>query len=319
MMTTHPPRAVVLGTPGPTTALALHAWLAGGHDIVDFFCCEPSSWWRQDRILARLRLRLSTSAALARARCTPREASRGVRDAPILDAIKRQQPNLLLSVGYRRRVFPDALAQLPGRAPNVHQALLPAYAGSTPSLAMLLDDAFAIAGGATLHLMDEGLDSGPVVARRSPSLPLAAEVLAYRVAAVAAATLLRDTVPDCLAGRLMPQPQQEPGPLVRYGEAELTVDRGWRRARISRLAQPVPWSHTLLLHDTERAIPVTGRPHFLPVGATAAPAGFVQTPFADGIVRLRIRRGRHKRPSALRQTLRLKTAPVALPSEVSAP
>lgn len=316
MLVTSPLRAIVLGAPGPMTALALHAWIDDGHGVAGFLCCEPSSWWRQDKLLARLRPRLSTTAALARVRCAPREATPGARDAAILDVIKREDPDLLLSLGYRRRVSPEVLAQLPGRALNIHPALLPAYAGPTPSLAMLLDDAFAAAGGATLHLMDEGLDSGPVVARRALPLPPPADVLAYRVAAgLAAATLIRDAVPAYLAGRLTPEPQQEPGPLLRYGEAELTVGPGWSRDRISRLAQTAPWSHTLLLGGKGRAIPVTGRPRFLPLGAPPAPAGFAQAPCADGIVRFRIRRGRHKRFWSLRQTLRLLAMSLAVSSE----
>ena len=317
MLVTPPLRAIVLGAPGPMTALALHAWIDGGHGVAGFLCCEPSSWWRQDQILARLRPRLSTTAALARIRCAPREAARGARDAAILEMMRREEPDLLLSLGYRRRVSPDVLAQLPGRALNIHPALLPAYAGPTPSLAMLLDDAFAVAGGATLHLMDEGLDSG---ARRALPLPPPADALAYRVAAgLAAATLIRDAVPAYLAGRLTPEPQREPGPLVRYGEAELTVGPDWSRDRISRLAETTPWSHSLLLRGDGRAIPVTGRPRFFPIGAPPAPAGFAQARCADGIVRFRIRRGRHKKFWSLRQTLRLLTISLAMPGEAAEP
>ena len=152
--------ALVLGAPGPMTALALHAWLDEGHRITGFLCCEPAGWWREDRRLAWLRPRISVSAALGRAGCAARLAPRNGQDETILAAMEATAPDLLLSVGFRRRVGAAVLSRLAGRALNIHPALLPACAGPTPSLSLLLDDAFAEAGGATLHLMDPSLDGG---------------------------------------------------------------------------------------------------------------------------------------------------------------
>jgi len=302
-------RALVLGAPGPMTALALHAWLDGGHGVADFLHCEPDGWWREDRGLAWLRPRLSVSAALRRAGCAPRLAPPAARDAAILEAIATTRPDLLLSLGFRRRVGEAVLARLPGRALNIHPALLPACAGPTPSLCLLLDDAFAAAGGATLHLMDATLDGGPIIARRALAPPLPTDALAYRLASgMAAAALVAEALPEFLAGRRAPRPQPAPPVLRRADAAELTIGRGWSRERIERLARALPWSHVLLLPG---GMPVAGPPRFLPADAPSAPPGFVQGPCAEGVVRFRRRSGLDKGLWRWRRLLRLATA--ALP------
>jgi methionyl-tRNA formyltransferase len=307
-----PHRALVLGAPGPMTALALHAWLDGGHRVAGFLHCEPEGWWREDRRLAWLRPRLSVSAALRRAGCEARLAPPAARDAAILDAIEATAPDLLLSLGFRRRVGEAVLARLPGRALNLHPALLPGCAGPTPSLSLLLEDAFAEAGGATLHLMDATLDGGPLIARRALARPLPADALAYRLASgVAAAALVAEALPAFLAGRRQAVPQPAPPALRRATEADLTVGPSWPPARIARLARALPWSHALLLPQEGRAVAVTGAPRFLPEDAPPAPPGFVQAPCAGGVVRFRRRGGLDKRLWRWRRLLRLATA--ALP------
>ena len=306
--------ALVLGAPGPMTALALHAWLDEGHRITGFLCCEPAGWWREDRRLAWLRPRISVSAALRRAGCAARFAPRNGQDGTILAAMDATRPDLLLSVGFRRRVGEAVLSRLPGRALNIHPALLPACAGPTPSLSLLLDDAFAEAGGATLHLMDPSLDGGPIIARRGLAPPLPTDALAYRLASgVAAAALVADALPAFIAGRRDAAPQVGPPALRRATDADVTVGPDWTEARIVRLARALPWSHALLLPDGTRAVPVAGAPRFLPGDAKAAPPGFVQGAWAGGIVRFRRRGSLGKQLWRWRRLLRLATAPLPRP------
>ncbi|MCL6454148.1 MAG: phosphoribosylglycinamide formyltransferase [Alicyclobacillus sp.] len=72
--------------------------------------------------------------------------------------------------GYMRLVGPDLLAPYRGRMVNIHPSLLPAFPGKSA-----IADAFA-AGvdvtGVTVHFVDEGLDTGPVIAQwRIPVQP----------------------------------------------------------------------------------------------------------------------------------------------------
>ena len=74
------------------------------------------------------------------------------------------EPDLVVSVGFMKLVGPAVLGAFGGRLINTHPALLPAFPG-----AHAVRDALA-AGvrvtGATVHVVDAGIDTGPVLAQR---------------------------------------------------------------------------------------------------------------------------------------------------------
>ncbi|CCG05040.1 phosphoribosylglycinamide formyltransferase [Blastococcus saxobsidens] len=79
-------------------------------------------------------------------------------------------PDLVVSAGFMKIVGPAVLTAFAGRLINTHPALLPAFPGASA-----VRDALA-AGvpvtGATVHLVDAGVDTGPVLAQREvPVLP----------------------------------------------------------------------------------------------------------------------------------------------------
>ncbi len=82
-------------------------------------------------------------------------------DEPMAETVRASQPDVLALAGYMRIVGPRTLAAVPDRILNVHPSLLPAFPGRHG-----LRDALA-AGvrvtGATVHLVDETLDGGPIV------------------------------------------------------------------------------------------------------------------------------------------------------------
>jgi phosphoribosylglycinamide formyltransferase-1 len=73
-------------------------------------------------------------------------------------------PDLVVSAGFMKLVGPAVLGSFGGRLINTHPALLPAFPGEHA-----VRDALA-AGvpvtGATVHVVDAGIDTGPVVAQR---------------------------------------------------------------------------------------------------------------------------------------------------------
>jgi len=98
---------------------------------------------------------------------------------------------------------------------NVHASLLPRWRGAAPiHRALLAGDAET---GITIMQMDEGLDSGPMLLRRS--LPIGqedtAQTLHDRLAALGAEALL-EALEGLAGGELQPQPQPEEG--VTYAE-----------------------------------------------------------------------------------------------------
>jgi len=95
---------------------------------------------------------------------------RAAWDAALADALTAHRPDWVVCAGFMKLLGPAVLAALGGRLVNTHPALLPAFPG-----AHAVRDALA-AGvsttGATVHLVDAGLDTGPVLARTSvPVLP----------------------------------------------------------------------------------------------------------------------------------------------------
>lgn len=114
-----------------------------------------------------------------------------------------------VAVGYPQ-ILPGGVLALFGRgAMNLHLAPLPWYRGALTSLS------FAVLRGerefgVTLHLMDEGIDTGPILARRDFPLPddrTVADLLPLLLDE--AHELLRTALPDALAGRTRPVPQAE--------------------------------------------------------------------------------------------------------------
>jgi phosphoribosylglycinamide formyltransferase-1 len=90
---------------------------------------------------------------------------RDARDAAMGAWLEEHGVELVVCAGYMQLLRPGFLARFPDRVVNVHPALLPAFPG-----AHAVEEALA-AGvsqtGASVHLVDEGVDTGPVL-RQEP-------------------------------------------------------------------------------------------------------------------------------------------------------
>ncbi len=85
-------------------------------------------------------------------------------DAALAGAVAEHDPDLVVSAGFLKIVGPAVLAAFGGRLINTHPALLPAFPG-----AHAVRDALAAGAavtGATVHVVDAGVDTGPVLAQR---------------------------------------------------------------------------------------------------------------------------------------------------------
>jgi phosphoribosylglycinamide formyltransferase-1 len=93
-------------------------------------------------------------------------ASFGTRedwDASLTEAVAAYRPDLVISAGFLKLVGARFLAAFGGRYLNTHNALLPSFPGMHGPR-----DAFAYGvkvAGATLFLVDEGVDTGPIIAQ----------------------------------------------------------------------------------------------------------------------------------------------------------
>lgn len=89
---------------------------------------------------------------------------RGAWDLALRDALEAFEPDWVVSAGFMRILGPAVLAAFPLRIVNTHPALLPSFPG-----AHAVRDALAYGvrvTGSTLHLVDEGVDTGPIIDQR---------------------------------------------------------------------------------------------------------------------------------------------------------
>ena len=90
---------------------------------------------------------------------------RAAWDSALTDAVGALAPDLVVSAGFMKLVGPVFLARFAGRFVNSHPALLPAFPGMHgPRDALAYG---AKVSGATLFVVDGGVDSGPIVAQRT--------------------------------------------------------------------------------------------------------------------------------------------------------
>jgi len=92
-------------------------------------------------------------------------ADRAAWDAAITEATAAHQPDLVVSAGFMKILGPQFLSRFPGRVVNTHPALLPAFPG-----AHAVPDTLAYGvrvTGCTVHLVDAGMDTGPILAQEA--------------------------------------------------------------------------------------------------------------------------------------------------------
>ncbi len=88
-------------------------------------------------------------------------ADRAAWDRALTDAVQVHQPDLVVSAGFLKLVGPAFLDRFGGRFVNTHNALLPSFPGIHGPRDAL--DYGVKVSGATLFVVDEGIDTGVVV------------------------------------------------------------------------------------------------------------------------------------------------------------
>jgi phosphoribosylglycinamide formyltransferase-1 len=96
-------------------------------------------------------------------------AGRAARDAAMADWLAERDVGLVVLAGYMRLLSEAFLSRFPDRVINVHPALLPAFRG-LDAIQQALDYGAKVFG-VTVHFVDQGVDSGPVILQRAIELP----------------------------------------------------------------------------------------------------------------------------------------------------
>jgi phosphoribosylglycinamide formyltransferase-1 len=176
-------------------------------------------------IPARIALVVSNVAdapGLARARelGLPAEAiphpgqTRAAHEERVLEALRRAGVEWVCLAGYMRLLSPAFVSAFPRRILNVHPSLLPAFPG-VDAQAQALEHGVKVSG-CTVHLVDEGLDSGPIVVQR------AVPVLDGDTPATLSARILEQehlAYPEALR-RLLTEPWRVEGRRLLFGHRE---------------------------------------------------------------------------------------------------
>jgi phosphoribosylglycinamide formyltransferase 1 len=95
--------------------------------------------------------------------------SRVERDLEMARWLEARNIELVVLAGYMELLTAEFLRAFPNRVINVHPALLPAFPGPHP-----IEDQIAHGikvGGVTVHFVDEGVDSGPIILQEPVRLP----------------------------------------------------------------------------------------------------------------------------------------------------
>jgi phosphoribosylglycinamide formyltransferase 1 len=157
-------RIVVLASGGGTNLQAILDQLHGGEEGIEVVGVGSDK---------------PDATALERARKAGVETSlfptsdyddRAARDQALGDWIEERQADLVVLAGYMQLLSSEFVVRFRNRVVNVHPALLPAFPG-IDAVQQAIDHGSKITG-VTVHFVDEGVDSGPIIMQRP--VPVAA-------------------------------------------------------------------------------------------------------------------------------------------------
>jgi methionyl-tRNA formyltransferase len=234
-------RIVFFGSPA-FSVLVVEALARAGHDIVGVVT-QP------DRPAGRGRTPAPTPVkAWAEARGVPALQPRSFRSEEAVARVEALAPEAIVVAAYGRILPASVLALPPRGCLNLHPSLLPRHRGPSPVAEALLQEDATV--GVSVMLMDEGMDSGPVLAQEEA--PVLAddttESLTWRLFRDGAALMVR-TLAAWERGEVEPEPQDhERATVSRFlrredGEMDWTQPAS-RLAAIARAYHPWPGAHT---------------------------------------------------------------------------
>ncbi|MBC7264945.1 MAG: methionyl-tRNA formyltransferase [Chloroflexi bacterium] len=186
-----------------------------------------------------------------------------LRDEAVVQTLHDLQPEVIVVAAFGQILRPSVLSLPPKGCINVHASLLPRHRGPAPiPAAILAGDRMT---GVTIILMDEGVDSGPILSQATHSIgPRDTTGTLTASLAELGAELLLKTLPRWLAGEITPQPQSMEGityaPIIRKSDG--MVDWTLPAIEIDRRVRaytPWPGAYTYWQGRVLRLVQVTPR------------------------------------------------------------
>jgi phosphoribosylglycinamide formyltransferase 1 len=151
-------RIVVLASGGGTNLQAILDQLHGGDEGIEVVGVGSDN--AEAMALDRARKAGVETAVFP----TNEYEDRAARDRALGDWVEERGADLVVLAGYMQLLSPEFVARFRNRVINVHPALLPAFPGIN-AVQQAIDHGSKITG-VTVHFVDEGVDSGPIILQR---------------------------------------------------------------------------------------------------------------------------------------------------------
>ena len=146
---------------------------------------------------------------------------RAERDAAMADWLAEQEVDLIVLAGYMELLSPEFVRRFPNQIVNVHPALLPSFPG-LDAIGQALEHGVRVTG-VTVHFVDEGVDSGPIILQRPVEVPYTRDRSQLESAIHEVEhQLLPEAVRLIASGAIRTDPENPR--LVRIGQAKETAD-----------------------------------------------------------------------------------------------
>ncbi|BFU45164.1 methionyl-tRNA formyltransferase [Krasilnikovia sp. MM14-A1004] len=182
-----------------------------------------------------------------------------VRERPDDDELYQQlvalAPDVIVATNWRTWI-PPRIFTLPRLGTlNVHDSLLPAYAGFAPLIWALINNEPEV--GVTAHMMDATLDAGPIVLQRSVDVgPRDTTADLFRKTLALFGPITVDGLAEIASGRtdFTPQDRSRASFFHKRSEEDIRIDWTWSAEELDRLvrAQCAPYPQAFCYHRGRR-------------------------------------------------------------------
>ena len=287
-------QALILGFPDPVSMGLASGWLMAGHKIKGIWFPKRavgSAAFARDRGWAKTAPGVSMHGICARLGIEPKPVAPLSRWSGAVDEMKALAPDIIVSLMFTDRIPPSVLGAFPGKVFNLHPSLLPAYRGADPIFKMLWDRNIDQHSGVSLHLVDDGFDTGALLAQAAVPFPPTRRVSVYLMELVKAGTpLLANVIADHLAGKLAAHPQKSGDyPQSKMKPKEARLSPSMMAAQVEWLSSTIPQLAPLRIEGQPDALRVAGFAQSLGPStgkAIIAEADHIDMDFADERIRL---------------------------------
>ncbi|WP_432152176.1 methionyl-tRNA formyltransferase [Streptomyces sp. bgisy029] len=176
-------------------------------------------------------------------------------DGELVERLKEVAPDIIVANNWRTWMPPE-IYNLPVHGTlNIHDSLLPAYAGFSPLIWALINGEPEV--GVTAHLMDEELDAGDIVVQRSVAVgPTDTTTDLFHRTVDLIAPVTTEALGLIASGRteFTPQDRSKASFFHKRAEEDIRIDWNWPAEDLERLirAQSAPYPSAFTFHKGQR-------------------------------------------------------------------